>query len=89
MPRTFGFNLKRYGASRPVTTEEFSIRHRTACTVPLKVRAIGRGARRAGFGPRKTRKDAELKVKGTVSLKAGAGDPGRALSSQEHLATYF
>jgi hypothetical protein len=32
---------KRYGASRPVTTGNFSIHHRTARAVPLKVGAIG------------------------------------------------
>jgi hypothetical protein len=41
MPPTFGLNLKRYGASRPVTTGGFSIPHRTARAVPLKVGGIG------------------------------------------------
>jgi hypothetical protein len=33
--------LKRYGASRPVTTGNFSIHHRTARAVPRKVGGIG------------------------------------------------
>ena len=32
----FGCNSKRYGASRPVTTRNFSIHHRAARTLPLK-----------------------------------------------------
>ena len=42
MAPTFGLNLKRYGASRPVTTGDFSIPHRTARAVPLKAGGIGR-----------------------------------------------
>jgi hypothetical protein len=41
VPPAFGFNLKRHGASRPVTTGNFSIHHRTARAVPLKAGAIG------------------------------------------------
>jgi hypothetical protein len=41
MPPTFGLNLKRYGASCPVTTGNFSIHHRTARTVPLKAGGLG------------------------------------------------
>ena len=41
MPPAFGLNLKRYGASRPVTTGDFSIPHRTARAVPLKVGGSG------------------------------------------------
>ena len=41
IPPTFGPHLKRYGASRPVTTGNFSIHHRTARAVPLKVAGIG------------------------------------------------
>jgi hypothetical protein len=40
VPPAFGFNLKRHGASRPVTTGNFSIHHRTARAVPLKAGAI-------------------------------------------------
>ena len=74
IPPAFGFNLKRYGASRPVTTGDFRIHHRTARAVPLKAGAIGRVARGVGFGPRKTRKDAEFEDRGTVSLEGGAAD---------------
>ena len=37
---TFGFSLKRYGASRPVSTRNESPHHRTACAIPQKVGAI-------------------------------------------------
>ena len=37
MPPAFGLNLKRYGASRPVTTGQFRPPHRTARAVPLEV----------------------------------------------------
>ncbi len=42
MPPAFGSNWKRNGASRPVTTGNFSIHHRTARAVPPKAGGIGR-----------------------------------------------
>jgi hypothetical protein len=42
LPPAFGSKSKRYRGSRPVTTGNFSIHHRTARAVPLEVSGIER-----------------------------------------------